>query len=190
MLRQVITSYLALSTRIEVVVHDNGSDDADTLAYLAELSGSGVHVTWGRKIRTPDDLNSVNETVRNFFGGLPKSRYVVTDCDVDMSIAAADALTIYGELLNQFPHASCVGPMLRIRDIPRDYPLFNWAMNRHIDQFWRHTPQWTETSVGRIAFLPAPVDTTFALHREGEDFRRLARGIRVYYPYEARHLDW
>ncbi|MEI9963373.1 MAG: hypothetical protein WDM92_00285 [Caulobacteraceae bacterium] len=28
------------------------------------------------------------------------------------------------------------------------------------------------------------------LHRAGEAFRRKKRGLRVYHPYEARHLDW
>jgi hypothetical protein len=63
-------------------------------------------------------------------------------------------------------------------------------MNRHIEQFWRHEPAWMETSRGRIACLAAPIDTTFALHRAGEPFRRLKQGVRVYEPYEALHLDW
>jgi len=81
----------------------------------------------------PAELNSVNETVRQYFRGPPRSRYVVTDCDVDMSIAAPDALTIYDEILDQAPQAECVGPMLRVRDIPRDFPQFNRAMNRHVE---------------------------------------------------------
>jgi hypothetical protein len=63
-------------------------------------------------------------------------------------------------------------------------------MNRHIEQFWRHLPTFTETSFGRTAVLAAPVDTTFALHRAGEPFRRLKSGLRVYEPFEALHLDW
>jgi hypothetical protein len=41
-----------------------------------------------------------------------------------------------------------------------------------------------------IAYQVAPIDTTFALHRAGEHFRRLKTGLRVYEPYEALHLDW
>ena len=55
---------------------------------------------------------------------------------------------------------------------------------------WRRPPDWAETSAGRTAIVPAPIDTTFALHREGMPFRRLKQGIRVCCPYEARHLDW
>jgi len=46
------------------------------------------------------------------------------------------------------------------------------------------------TSRGRLAILQAPIDTTFAIHRGGQPFRRLKKGVRVYHPYEARHLDW
>ena len=190
MLRLVVNSYLRLSNDIEVVVHDNGSDDPATLDCLQELRGLGVKVVSAARIHSPIELNTVNETVRAHFGGAPSSRYVVSDCDIDMFTAAPDALAVYSELLDQFPGAECIGPMLRIRDIPRDYPLFNKVMNRHIEQFWHLSPEWTQTSVGPVAILPSPFDTTFALHREGDDFRRRKRGIRVYHPYEARHLDW
>jgi hypothetical protein len=38
--------------------------------------------------------------------------------------------------------------------------------------------------------LECLIDTTFALHRAGEPFRRLKKALRVYAPFEARHLDW
>jgi hypothetical protein len=190
MLREAIASYLRLADAGEVIVHDNGSDDPATLAVLSELRGAGVKVVSAPRIQEKAQLNSVNETVRAHFGGAPGSRYVVSDCDIDMSIAAPRSLEIYGELLDRFPAATCVGPMLRIRDIPREYPLFNHVMNCHIERFWQHPPQWAETSAGPTAILPAPIDTTFALHRAGEDFQRMKHGIRVYHPYEARHLDW
>lgn len=189
MLRQVLSSYSRLSSPIELIVHDNGSDDPATLHVLHKLSCQGVAVSNGRKVRTASDLHSVNETIYRYFRGAPSTRYVVTDCDVDMSIADSDALRIYGELLDQFPAAEVVGPMLKVRDIPREYPLFNRVINRH-QWFWRRPPDWAETSAGRTAIVPAPIDTTFALHREGMPFRRLKQGIRVCCPYEARHLDW
>jgi hypothetical protein len=190
MLREAVASYLRLRDPVEVIVHDNGSEDPMTLAVLRELRSAGVEVVNAPRIHEKAQLNSVNETVRAHFGGAPRTRYVVSDCDIDMSIAAPGALAIYDELLDRFPEAGCVGPMLRIRDIPRDYPLFNRVMNRHIERFWQHAPQWTETASGPTAILPARIDTTFALHRAGEDFQRLKHGIRVYHPYEARHLDW
>jgi hypothetical protein len=51
-------------------------------------------------------------------------------------------------------------------------------------------PNFADTSFGPVAILKAAIDTTFALHRAGEPFRRLKASLRVYEPYEARHLDW
>jgi glycosyltransferase involved in cell wall biosynthesis len=192
-LLRVINSYLRLRPYVQIVIHDNGSDDALTLRILSsfEQSQSIRMVRASQKISHPDELNEVNRTVQDFFSDWAEpSRYVVTDCDVDMSGANGDALQVYGELLDQFRDAECVGPMLTIRDIAIDYPLYNEVLNRHIEQFWNQQPEWCSLSVGKVGCLRALIDTTFALHRAGEPFRRLKNGLRVYYPYEARHLDW
>jgi glycosyltransferase involved in cell wall biosynthesis len=190
MLHKVIASMRSLSTPLEIVVHDNGSTEPETLSVLHELEQQGIPVVRAKAITHADELNAVDVTVQRYFAGRRASRYIVTDCDIDMCVADPKALTIYSQLLDAFPKVECVGPMLRIRDIPRSYPLFNHVMNRHIDQFWHQRPSWVETSVGTIAYLDAPIDTTFALHRAGEPFRRLKRGMRVYEPFEALHLDW
>jgi hypothetical protein len=192
-LLRAIKSYLRLKPFVQIVIHDNGSDDTLTLRILSsfEQSQSIRVVRSTRKVSHPTDLDEVNRTVQDFFSHWAEpSRYVVTDCDIDMSSVNDDALQIYGELLDQFRDAECVGPMLTIRDIAVDYPLYNDVLNRRIEQFWHQQPEWCSLSVGKIGFLRAPADTTFALHRAGEPFRPLKRGLCVYYPYEARHLDW
>lgn len=191
MLKRTIAAIRRLSTPTEIVIHDNGSTDPDTTAILNELEKGGIKVFRYPAIHSDTELNRVDETVQSYFSewGEP-GRYVVSDCDVDISVADPRVLDVYDELLNNFRRIECVGPMLRIRDIPRSYPLFNRAMNRHVEQFWRHLPTITETSFGEVAILPATIDTTFALHRAGESFRRLKSGLRVYEPYEALHLDW
>ncbi len=190
MLEQAVAALRNMSRPTQIVIHDNGSTDRETLNVLDRLSASGIDVLYRDAIATADDLNMVNETVEAFFGGRPGEPYIVSDCDIDMSIADPSALDIFMELLDIFPEAECVGPMLRIRDVPRTYPLFNRMMSLHIDQFWKHKPCWIETSFGRVAYIEAPFDTTLALHRAGQSFRRFRRGLRVYEPYEARHLDW
>jgi glycosyltransferase involved in cell wall biosynthesis len=191
MMEQVIASYQAQTIPVEIIIHDNGSDDPITIDVLASLEACGVTVFRNPPIATADDLNLVNETVTAYFAANgPNRNYVVTDCDIDMGIAGPEALAVYLELLAQFPKARCVGPMLRIRDIPRDYPLFHHVMNRHIKQFWRHVPTQAETSHGTVFFQNARIDTTFAVHRAGQPFTRLKPGLRVYEPYEAKHLDW
>ncbi|HEV8397066.1 MAG TPA: polysaccharide pyruvyl transferase family protein [Vicinamibacterales bacterium] len=191
MLERAVAAIRGLSTPTEIVVHDNGSTSPSTLAVLDELERDGVKVFRRPPIDSADDLNRVDETVQGYFSDWDEpGRYAVSDCDVEMPTADPRALEVYDELLNTFRQAECVGPMLRIRDIPSYYPLFNRVMNRHIEQFWRHLPTMTSTSLGEVAVLPAIIDTTFALHRAGEAFRRLKHGLRVYEPFEARHLDW
>jgi hypothetical protein len=173
------------------VIHDNGSTDPTTLRTLADLQAQGVTVRRNAAITSADALNSVDHTVAEFFADWSEPcRYVVTDCDIDMSVADPDTIAVYDELLDIFRRAGCVGPMLRIRDIQRSYPLYGRVMNRHIEQFWHRRPTWVETARGQIAVQESPIDTTFALHRAGEPFRRLKDAVRVYEPYEALHLDW
>lgn len=191
MLERVIASIKRLARQTDIVVHDNGSTDRATLRVLDKLEAKGTKVVRKSAIASADDLNLVNHTVRDYFAGWAEpARYVVSDCDVDLSVADPLALDVYDELLNLFRRAECVGPMLRIRDIPPTYPLYNSVMNRHIEQFWCNQPSIKKTAYGDVAVQEAPIDTTFALHRAGEHFRRLKSGIRVYEPFEALHLDW
>ncbi|MCX7099647.1 MAG: polysaccharide pyruvyl transferase family protein [Methylococcales bacterium] len=190
-LLKVIDSYRNLSDEIEIIVHDNGSDNELALSALNQLEAAGTKVFRGEKIACAEDLNNVNNTIQAYFScwGEP-SRYIVTDCDIDMGIASPDTLKLYNELLDSFRKIQCVGPMLRIIDIPKEYPLYNFVMNRHISQFWHKEPEFITTSYGQVAYTLARIDTTFALHRAGEPFARLKDGMRVYHPYEAKHLDW
>lgn len=191
MLKQVIAAIRRQTRPTEIIIHDNGSTDPNTLQVLDELEKSGIEVFRYPPITSANDLNQVNETIQAYFSKRGESvRYVVSDCDIDMSVADPRALDVYDELLNNFGSVECVGPMLRIRDIPLNYPLFNRVMNRHIEQFWHSVPTFVQTSVGKIAVLETVIDTTFALHRAGEPFRRLKRAVRVYEPFEALHLDW
>lgn len=191
MLRRCLAGLRHLRRPTLPVIHDNGSTDPETLRVLSDLEAAGVAVRRAAAISSADDLNDVDRTVADFFADWSEPcRYVVTDCDIDMSVADPDAITVYDELLDVFRRAGCVGPMLRIRDIHRTYPLYGRVMNRHIEQFWHRRPTWVETARGRIAVQECPIDTTFALHRAGEPFRRLKAAVRVYEPYEALHLDW
>jgi glycosyltransferase involved in cell wall biosynthesis len=189
-LRRCVAACRKLATWVDVVIHDNGSDDPSTLRCLDLFEAEGIAVVRRGKIRDSAELNQVNDTIESYFAGHGPAPYVVTDCDIDISGALPDALQVYDELLAMFPDTPCVGPMIRIRDVPRHYPLFAHVMNRHIEQFWHRRPEWVSTKWGQLAIQRAPIDTTFALYRAGEPFFRLREGIRVYEPYEARHLDW
>lgn len=191
MLKRVIASIHRLSRPTEIIIHDNGSTDPETLDVLDEIARSGIKVFRYGEIRSANDLNNVDSTVQLYFSsGNKPICYVVSDCDIDMTVSDPRVLDVYEELLNKFHHIECVGPMLRIRDIPHDYPLFQHVMNRHIEQFWSHMPVFQQTSFGEVAILETVIDTTFALHRAGKPFRRLKKALRVYEPFEALHLDW
>jgi hypothetical protein len=190
-LRSMVEGLRRLETPTEIIVHDNGSSDPATLEILAELERDGVRVARCEAISSPDELNLVDATVQRYFADWSEpQRYVVSDCDIDLTVADPRALDVYGELLNRHPDAECVGPMLRISDLPAAYPLRNNVLNKHIFQFWQHEPRIEKTPFGDVAFRPARIDTTLAMHRAGEPFRRLKMGLRVYEPFEARHMDW
>lgn len=190
MLRKVISSYLLQRTPIEIFVHDNGSNDAGTIKILEELEREGIRVFRCPAIKSADELNNVAETIDEIFSCRPSSPYVVTDCDVDLTEAGDEAISTYIALLNKFSYFECAGPMLRIDDIRKSYPLFGRVMNLHIRQFWGMQPQVVEVGGVQIAYIRARIDTTFAVHRSGQPFRRLKSGGRVYAPFSARHLDW
>jgi len=190
-LQTVIASYKKQDVDVEIVVHDNGSTDAETVRILSELSDEGTKIYRYSAISAPEELDCVDLSVQRYREETGyQGPYVVTDCDIDLSETRQDALRTYLELLDRFEEVECVGPMLRIADIPRSYPLFNRVMERHISQFWHRQPEWAAVSAGRIAFLRHAIDTTLAVHRGGSSFRRLKSGLRVYHPFEARHLDW
>lgn len=190
-LARAVHSIRRLSRPTEIIVQDNGSTDSATLELLAELEAAGIAVVRRPPVTAADHLNLIEDTIRAFFQARgERSRYVVTDCDIDLRIADPEALDVYDELLDRFRNVDCVGPMLRIRDIPQDYLLYNHVMNRQIEQFWSRLPSCVQTSRGLAAYLECTIDTTFALHRAGERFQRLKRALRVYEPYEALHLGW
>jgi hypothetical protein len=190
MLSRVIASYRRQTVPVEIVVHDNGSVEPETLAVLDRLERDGVRVFRRAPIASAEELNRVDETVSAIFAAREPSPYIVTDCDVDLTASGTGAIAAYLHLLNAFPHVECVGPMLRIDDIRKSYPLFGRVMNLHIRQFWRRRPKIAKIGEQEVAWIRAKFDTTFAVHRSAHGFQRMKRGIRVYAPFDARHLDW
>lgn len=190
MLLDVIASYRRQSVPVEIVVHDNGSDDPGTLRVLDRLEREGVTVFRRAPIRSADDLNLVDETVQAVFADREASAYVVTDCDISLSRSHPDSLATYLAVLDRLPEAACAGPMLRIEDIRRSYPLFARVINLHVRQFWHSQPAWLDVGDRDVAYIVAGIDTSFAVHRANEPFRRLKTGVRVYHPFDAEHLDW
>ena len=67
MLKAMVGSLRSLSRATEIVVHDNGSTDADTLDVLRGLGTAGVRVVRCGSICDPEQLNEVDRTISSFF---------------------------------------------------------------------------------------------------------------------------
>ena len=185
-----IQSYESLDTPVDVIIHDNGSTLPELRDYLAEQERAGRMVTFNAPLKSVDSLNSVNSSIEQYFGcPIPPRPFVVTDPDISLECARNDVLDVYNCLLGQ-SNVACVGPMLTITDIPLSYPLRDHAIQRHVDQFWHKYPETIRTPYGIVAYQYSAIDTTFALHRAGRRFARMSWAMRVYHPFEAKHLTW
>jgi hypothetical protein len=137
-----------------------------------------------------DSISSrVAETVRKEVALCGSDYYVVTDCDVELCSPSHLLLDVYKAMLVRFTGAVCVGPMLRIDDLPsNDY--VDEQKRLHVLQFWHKTPKQFVFDGLSVDYQDSPIDTTFAMYRSSFNFRRLNMGVRVYSPFSARHLDW
>ncbi|HMQ07311.1 MAG TPA: polysaccharide pyruvyl transferase family protein [Saprospiraceae bacterium] len=192
-LSKVIASYRLQTHPIEIVVHDNGSDDPVTIRLLKKMERQkDITVYRYPKIKEANDLHNINLSLQEYFKYYSEpQRYIITDCDVDFSETSPDAIEVLDILLDRFHEVACAGPMLRIRDIPRSYPLYNRLINWEVKMFWNRKPKLINIDHQRkAAILPGKFDTTFALYRAGSRFSRIQEGLRVYEPYDAIHLDW
>tara|TARA_R110002049_G_scaffold98763_1_gene240607 strand:- start:115 stop:1971 length:1857 start_codon:yes stop_codon:yes gene_type:complete len=191
MTRNLFNSLKKLDKPVDVIIHDNGSDDANAVRELDRLSQDGATVIRRAKISSADELDNVNETVTDYFRNWAEPQnYIVTDCDISVSTCDTDYLNVLSGILDQFHDVACAGPMLQLHDISKTNPLYGHILKTHIRQFWLKLPIFTKVREQMVAFQYAPIDTTLAMHRGGEPFKRLKSGIRTYAPYEARHLDW
>ncbi|GAB6936575.1 glycosyltransferase family 2 protein [Isoptericola variabilis] len=190
MLRGVVDEYRRQSVPVDIVVHDNGSDDPRTLDVLLQLEREGVTVVRRPAISSTDELALVDETVQEIFRGRAPAPYAVSDCDVSLGQSASETLAACLDLLAETPDLECVGPMLRVDDVPRSYPLYVPLMNRHVGAFWSREPHWSAPRGRLVAFQRASIATTLAVYRAGTTFRHVSPGARLYHPYSARHLEW
>lgn len=132
----------------------------------------------------------VGDNVEDYFSKLPNRQdYIVTDPDIVIDKADSKMLPFYKYLLKS-TDASVVGPMLRIDDIPDEYPQKRFVIEKHYDLFWSKIPETVEFNGVNYHILSTKIDTTFAMHRGKEKFGRLKSGYRTYAPFLARHIDW
>lgn len=188
-LQRSLNSYKRFVRNEDVFIIDNGSDYKPLLSYLKELEQNGYNIIYSTPlIGGANGLNSIAPIIDEHKSGY--SYYVVTDPDISLEIADKNALNVYIDLLNANHEVSVVGPMLRIIDIPKDYPSRFPCLTIHAKQFWHKAPLKTQYKSETVHFQFAPIDTTFGVFKATTTFKRLMKGVRVYQPYEALHLDW
>jgi len=193
-LKESIQSYYDyIKTPFEVVIVDFGSTYEPTVNFLKQLEDKKIKVYWKKKISIPSELNDVNESIQDYFGSHAKSNYIVTDPDIALDNVRGDILDVYSYLLEELSDINVVGPMLRIDDIPDHYPkkegLISGKLGLH-KRFHLSKINSIHYKNEIVNYIFAPIDTTFGMFRAGKDWTKLLNGIRVLFPYSARHLDW
>lgn len=188
-LKESLESYLRFVDSKDIYIIDKGSDYQPLLEYYEALRANGVNIIYSNPlIGGPDALNEISDVIDKFKDGY--THYAVTDPDISLATADPGALDVYIHFLELFPSVEIAGPMLGIIDIPKEYPARAWCWKRHVDQFWHKIPKTLAHRGRNIHYQFALIDTSFGVVRSSTRFRRLLKGVRVYQPYEAQHLDW
>lgn len=189
-LKQCLIGYKKLMD-VEIIIHDNNSTYPPMVKYLEELEEEGIKV-----VRHPNATNemtdiskSVDITIEEWYKSNDSSHYVVTDPDIELENPTPELLSYYIYLQQHFG-VDVVGPMLRIDDLPTCFKVKDEMVASHMIQFWGPSRnRYCQVEKGfKIQFCA--IDTTFGVYPKSFRFRRLNRGIRVYEPFMARHLDW
>ncbi len=180
-LKQILEFVHQLPDSVPIIV-DNDSSYMPLLEWYEHCDEEIISMdsNYGHLVVWEQDILSRN---RDRFG---YGNYVVTDPDLDFSSCPTDVLFLLDEGLKRYPWAIKAGVSLEINDIPSDFPFRNWKVDWE-SRFWK------DSLDGQ--FFRAATDTTFALYRGNEPFRKgvgnwLGPAIRSNRPYTARHLPW
>jgi len=185
-LKQCIESYKKLGDRIQIIIHDNDSTYQPLLDYYKDC---GYTIYHNKSKGDMYDISlSVKKTIDKWYSenrDLDAPYYIVTDPDIELEQPSPELLDYYIKVMQKH-NPPCVGPMLRIDDIPDCFKFKETMVKSHNEQFWHRENQLFEN----VKIQRAGIDTTFALYRKNFSFNRLNYGMRVHEPYMARHLDW
>jgi hypothetical protein len=153
---------------LDPVIVDHGTTYPPSLELLR---GCPYPVEWRGK-------NSPHGFWYKLYRTLP-ARYVVTDCDLDLSSVPDDAVSVMAGVLDSDPTVAKVALSLEILDLP-DTLLAQFA-RAHELQFWQQQRP--------DGHFDAMTDTTFALYDHRKPAPRY-EAVRLNRPYTARHLPW
>lgn len=110
----------------------------------------------------------------------PNERYIVTDPDLSLEGIPDDFLSVLNAGLDKYKGYDKCGFSLEINDLP-DTPEGNLVKTQIEPRYWRKALD--------TLYFDAPVDTTFALYREGTRLYN-HNALRTNRPYTAKHIPW
>lgn len=161
---------------LEPIFIDNNSDYQPLLEYYAHLcsykivrlkKNFGHTVVWHPEFR---------ETLDKLVGN---ERYIVTDPDLDCRLIPSDFLDVLNVGLDIYKKYDKCGFSLEINDLPDSKE--GAFIRLHEVRYWTKP-------LGK-KYFDSPIDTTFALYREGvREYNH--NGIRTNRPYTAKHISW
>lgn len=189
-LQETIASVVEVIGIENIIIIDNDSDYPPLMELYTSLELQGAKVIKNKKLRTPEDLNSIAPIIEAENAIRQCDYYIVSDPDISLKGVPQDFLTVYKHFLDAFKEVQVVGPMLRITDIPIEYPTREYVWRKHANQFWKKEPLAIEINRKKVHYQFARIDTTFGMLRSETVFKRMLKGVRVYEPYDASHLDW
>jgi hypothetical protein len=121
-----------------------------------------------------------NKEIALFKSLVGNERYIVTDPDLDLEGIPDDFLKVLNAGLDKYPQFNKCGFSLEINDLPNT-PEGNLIRTKVEPRYWRRLLD--------PLYYNAPIDTTFALYREGVN-TYFHPAIRTNRPYTARHIPW
>lgn len=181
---------------VEVVIIDTGSRNEPMRSWLAQKRAAGYTVvvkqtqgTGSIALRRAIDAVQSSWFQNRKAKRLPAPPYwAVNDPDVLLERPSPATLDTFLSVLDRFPALDAVGPVLRVDDVPADYPQIA-RLHAKYDQYWRDRP--LKDAVTGALVTPTPLDTTLSFYRAGYKKRSFTKNaVRLHYPYSARHVDW
>lgn len=191
-LKRALKSFQKFFKNQHIYIIDKGSDYTPLLEYYLELQKAGINIIYSTPMLSgadgPGGLNDIHIEIDKFKDDF--QFYAVTDPDISIENCDTDFLSTLSEMLDAMPEIDIAGPMLKIDDIPEEYPAREFCFTRHVEQFWHKAPKSIFINNKDVYYQEAPIDSTFGLLRSATTFKRLLNGVRLYNPYEGLHLDW
>jgi hypothetical protein len=157
----------------EPIFIDNHSDYPPLLEYYDKCPFSVIYLkqNYGHKVFWDCELYKILKS---------NERYILTDPDLDLMGIPDDFLKVLNEGLNKYPRFNKCGFSLEIDDLPPT-PEGDLIRTKVEPRYWRKALD--------PLYFNAPIDTTFALYREGAN-SYFHPALRTNRPYTAKHLPW